>query len=132
MGNFARKLGRTAVGGAGSDKGGGETDAVNQGRRRFRLARQVGGDNRAEHHEEAVTGIKVANILKPLLSSVDITEVFKTKGDLKRWSAKRTIGGLIVSTACYMIVETSEATWPLVTMCLIGVIPLIVSLAKDE
>ena len=79
-----------------------------------------------------MTGINVANILKPLLSSVDITEVFKTKGDLKRWSAKRTIGGLIVSTACYMIVETSEATWPLVTMCLIGVIPLIVSLAKDE
>ena len=33
-----------------------------------------------------------------------ITEIFKTKGDLKRWSAKRTVGGILALTACEEIV----------------------------
>ena len=34
-----------------------------------------------------------------LLKGLDITEAFKTKGDLKRWSAKRTVGGVLALTA---------------------------------
>ncbi len=77
-------------------------------------------------------GPKILDVIKPLMSSMDLTEAFKTKGDLKRWSAKRTIGGVIVSTACYVIVEAGEVTWPLVAMCFVGVLPLMISLAKDE
>jgi hypothetical protein len=62
--------------------------------------------------------------------NLDITEVFKTKGDLKRWSAKRTIGGLIALTACNDIV-TNGISWPAVAMCAISIIPLVVSLLED-
>ena len=46
--------------------------------------------------------------LKPwlrALGALDVTQVFKTKGDLKRWSAKRTIGGAIVAEALWQIHE---------------------------
>jgi hypothetical protein len=62
--------------------------------------------------------------------NLDVTEVFKTKGDLKRWSAKRTIGGLIAVTACNDIV-TNGISWPAVVMCVISIIPLVVSLLED-
>ena len=62
--------------------------------------------------------------------NLDVTEVFKTKGDLKRWSAKRTIGGLIAVTACNDIV-TNGISWPAVVMCAISIIPLVVSLLED-
>ena len=62
--------------------------------------------------------------------NLDVTEVFKTKGDLKRWSAKRTIGGLIAVTACNDIV-TNGISWPAVAMCAISIIPLVVSLLED-
>jgi len=62
--------------------------------------------------------------------NLDVTEVFKTKGDLKRWSAKRTIGGLIAVTACNDIV-TNGISWPAVALCAISIIPLVVSLLED-
>jgi hypothetical protein len=62
--------------------------------------------------------------------NLDVTEVFKTKGDLKRWSAKRTIGGLIALTACNDIM-TNGISWPAVVLCAISIIPLVVSLLED-
>ena len=62
--------------------------------------------------------------------NLDVTEVFKTKGDLKRWSAKRTIGGLIAVTACNDIV-TNGISWPAVVLCAIAIIPLVVSLLEE-
>ena len=62
--------------------------------------------------------------------NLDVTEVFKTKGGLKRWSAKRTIGGLIAITACNDIVANG-ISWPAVVLCAISIIPLVVSLLED-
>ena len=62
--------------------------------------------------------------------NLDVTEVFKTKGDLKRWRAKRTIGGLIAVTACNDIV-TNGISWPAVVLCAISIIPLVVSLLEE-
>jgi hypothetical protein len=66
-----------------------------------------------------------------VLGSVDLTEAFKTKGDLKRWSAKRTIGGLIATTACVDI-TTHGMSWPAVCMCGIAVLPLIASMFEQQ
>lgn len=68
--------------------------------------------------------------LKKFLSGIDVSEAFKTKGDLKRWSAKRTIGGLIAGTACYSITEHGMS-WEAVAMCGIAVVPLCLSLWED-
>ena len=61
-----------------------------------------------------------------LLERFDLTEVFKTKGNLRRWSAKRTIGGLIATTGCYDIV-TNGMSWEAVCMCGIAMLPLCLS-----
>lgn len=61
-----------------------------------------------------------------ILSKLDITEVFKTKGNLRRWSAKRTIGGIIVMTACSTILEQGMG-WEAVVMCGIGIVPISLS-----
>ena len=66
-----------------------------------------------------------------LLGSVDLTEAFKTKGDLKRWSAKRTVGGLIATTACVDI-TAHGMSWPAVCMCGIAVLPLIASMFEQQ
>tara|TARA_R110000782_G_scaffold109134_1_gene198040 strand:+ start:1731 stop:1949 length:219 start_codon:yes stop_codon:yes gene_type:complete len=66
------------------------------------------------------------NPLLILLSKMDITEIFKTKGNLKRWSAKRTIGGVIVLTACSTILDNG-VNWEAVTMCAIGIVPISLS-----
>ena len=34
-----------------------------------------------------------------LLGKLDFTEIFRDKGGLRKWSAKRTIGGVIVTYA---------------------------------
>ena len=60
------------------------------------------------------------------LSALDVTEVFKTKGDLKRWSAKRTIGGMIATTACADITQHG-ISWEAVCLCGIAVVPLVAS-----
>lgn len=69
--------------------------------------------------------------LAALLGKLDLTEVFKTKGDLKRWSAKRTIGGLIAVTACNDIVFNG-ITWPAVALCLVAITPLCLSFMEQE
>tara|TARA_R110000796_G_scaffold12637_1_gene41626 strand:+ start:236 stop:454 length:219 start_codon:yes stop_codon:yes gene_type:complete len=66
------------------------------------------------------------NPLLILLSKMDITEIFKTKGNLKRWSAKRTIGGVIVLTACSNIIDNG-VSWEAVIMCAIGIVPISLS-----
>jgi hypothetical protein len=65
-----------------------------------------------------------------LLAGLDLTEAFKTKGDLRRWSAKRTIGGLIATTACGDIVAHG-ITWPAVALCTVAIVPLCMSVAGD-
>jgi hypothetical protein len=69
--------------------------------------------------------------LTRLLGSFDLTEAFKTKGDLRRWSAKRTVGGLIATTACADIV-THGVTWPAVALCAVAIVPLCISVAHDS
>ena len=65
----------------------------------------------------------ISNLIKEL----DLTQVFKTKGDLRRWSAKRTIGGIIVLTACQTIL-TYGITWQAVALACVGIIPISLSM----
>jgi len=67
--------------------------------------------------------------LLKLVSRFDFTEVFKTKGDLRRWSAKRTVGGVIALTACSDIMANG-ITWPAVALCAVAVTPLCLSFAE--
>jgi len=67
--------------------------------------------------------------LLKLVSRFDLTEVFKTKGDLRRWSAKRTVGGVIALTACSDIMAHG-ITWPAVALCAVAVTPLCLSLSE--
>lgn len=64
------------------------------------------------------------------LERFDVTEAFKTKGDLRRWSAKRTVGGLIASTACYDIVQNGMS-WQAVVLCFISILPLLASFREQ-
>ena len=57
----------------------------------------------------------IASLLARALGALDLTEAFKTKGDLRRWSAKRTVGGVIALTACNDIV-LHGVTWPAVAL----------------
>lgn len=66
-----------------------------------------------------------------MITGLDLTEIFKTKGDHKRWSAKRTIGGTIAITACADIVEHGMS-WPAVVMCAIAIIPISLSFFGPE
>lgn len=66
-----------------------------------------------------------------ILEKFDITEVFKTKGKLKRWSAKRSIGGVIVTAAMNDIVKNGVNEWNVV-LCLIGVLPLCFSFFESN
>jgi len=68
----------------------------------------------------------VNNELLKLLSNFDLSQIFKTKGDLRRWSAKRSLGGLICITACIYITE-NELTWQGVALAFVGVLPLCLS-----
>lgn len=70
-------------------------------------------------------------IITELLESIDLTQAFKTKGKLRRWSAKRTIGGIIATTACVDI-TTHGISWPAVCLCAIAVLPLIASMFERE
>ena len=70
----------------------------------------------------------MANNIKNILKSIDITSIFKDKkfGDLKRWSAKRTIGGAIVIYALNTMGES--ISWQGVVLCAIGILPLCLSM----
>lgn len=63
-----------------------------------------------------------------ILGGLDLTEVLKetTDGELKKWSAKRTIGAAVVATACAEI-SAGGITWEAVALCFVGVLPLTIS-----
>ena len=66
-----------------------------------------------------------------ILSKVDLTEIFKTKGDMKRWSAKRTIGGVIVTEAIWQI-HTHGLSWQGIVLAAIGVMPICLSFFETD
>ena len=121
------KLGRAAARLASLRKNRGASDPDAKGRPGLRTPGQAAGELRAEP-EEVKPGLDFLSLFGKL--NLDVTEVFKTKGDLKRWSAKRTIGGLIAVTACNDIV-TNGISWPAVVLCAISIIPLVVSLLEE-
>ena len=70
----------------------------------------------------------MAELMNNLLKFIDITSIFKDKkfGDLKRWSAKRTIGGAIV---LYSLNTMGESiSYEGVILCAIGILPLCLSM----
>jgi hypothetical protein len=66
-----------------------------------------------------------------LIKGLDVTEAFKTKGDLRRWSAKRTVGGLIATTACGDVIAHG-ISWPAVAMCAVAIVPLCLSFLETD
>jgi hypothetical protein len=70
-------------------------------------------------------------VVLDLLSKFDLTEIFKTKGKLKRWSAKRSVGGVIVSIAVANIQQEGLNTMNLV-LCGIGILPLCLSFFERD
>tara|TARA_B100001250_G_C19630838_1_gene713677 strand:- start:206 stop:460 length:255 start_codon:yes stop_codon:yes gene_type:complete len=70
--------------------------------------------------------------ISKILSNFDITSIFKDKrfGDLKRWSAKRTIGGVIVAYALSSM--NGVITYEGLIMIGIGVLPLCLSMFEGR
>jgi hypothetical protein len=66
-----------------------------------------------------------------VISAIDITQVFKTKGNLRRWSAKRTIGGMVVMEALWQIHEYG-LSWEGIVLAGVGVTPLCLSFFEKE
>lgn len=66
-----------------------------------------------------------------ILKNLDVTEMFKTKGDLKRWSAKRTIGGAIVTEALWQI-HTHGLSWEGIVLAGVGIAPLCLSFFEGK
>ena len=64
--------------------------------------------------------------LLEILKKFDLTEIFKTKGKLKRWSAKRSLGGVIVTTAVAEIAKNGMGAEAII-LAAIGVLPLCLS-----
>jgi len=60
-----------------------------------------------------------------LLSKLDLTEIFRDKGKLRKWSAKRTIGGVIVTYALASM--DGEIEWNGVALCIVGILPICLS-----
>ena len=73
-------------------------------------------------------GVALIIKMKDILKGLDLTTIFKEKklGDLKRWSAKRTIGGTIVLYSINAM--NSVITWEGVVLCGIGILPLCLSM----
>ena len=65
------------------------------------------------------------NKVLALLSKFDLTEIFRDKGGLRKWSAKRTIGGLIVTYALTSM--DGDIEWNGVVLCVVGIVPLCLS-----
>jgi len=59
------------------------------------------------------------------LAKLDVTEIFRDKGNLRKWSAKRTVGGLIVTYALASM--DGEIEWSGVVLCVVGIVPLCLS-----
>ena len=66
-----------------------------------------------------------------LIAGLNVTEIFKTKGNLRRWSAKRTIGGAIVFEALYQIHENG-LSWEGIVLAGVGITPLCLSFFERE
>ena len=66
-----------------------------------------------------------------VISAIDITQVFKTKGDIRRWSAKRTIGGAVVLEALWQIHEFG-LSWQGIVLAGVGVTPLCLSFFEKD
>ena len=60
-----------------------------------------------------------------LLSKLDLTTIFREKGQLRKWSAKRTIGVVIVTYALTSM--NGEIEWDGVVLCVVGIVPLCLS-----
>ena len=73
---------------------------------------------------------KEINPFLVLLNRFDITQLLKGKGNLRRWSSKRTIGGLVVSYALYAM-DGSIEPWG-VLLCFVGVLPLCLSFLEKD
>jgi hypothetical protein len=73
----------------------------------------------------------VVNPWLALISRLDVTEIFKTKGDLRRWSAKRTIGGAIVFEALWQVHEFG-LSWEGIVLCGVGIAPLCLSFFEKQ
>ena len=70
------------------------------------------------------------NPIKFIVAKFDLTELFKGKGDLRRWSAKRTVGGVIVMYS--LTAMEGEITLYGMLLCLIGVLPLCLSFLEKD
>lgn len=70
--------------------------------------------------------------MNKILKGLDITTIFKDKkfGDLKRWSAKRTIGSVIVTYS--ITAMNGSISWEGVVLCFIGVLPLCLSMFENR
>jgi len=69
-------------------------------------------------------------LINNLLKGLDLTQIFKDKGDLKKWSAKRTIGGVIVT---YALASMGDEIEPLgVLLCFIGILPICLSFFEEK
>jgi hypothetical protein len=68
------------------------------------------------------------NKVMSLLQSLDFTAMFKDKkfGDGRRWSVKRTVGGVIVTYA--LTAMDGDITWEGVVLCALGILPLCLSM----
>ena len=65
-------------------------------------------------------------VLLDLLSKFDLTEIFKTKGKLKRWSIKRTTTGAVITMALNDVAINGITNQNL-GLCFIGLLPLLLS-----
>tara|TARA_R110000782_G_scaffold192435_1_gene282100 strand:+ start:3289 stop:3507 length:219 start_codon:yes stop_codon:yes gene_type:complete len=68
--------------------------------------------------------------LLEILKSFDLTQLFKGKGDLRRWSSKRTVGGLIVVYALTSM--EGEITTNGIIFCCVGILPLCLSFLEKD
>jgi len=70
------------------------------------------------------------NQLLKVLGNLDLTQIFKEKGELRKWSAKRTIGGVIVT---YALTAMGGDITPLgVLLCIVGIVPLCLSFFEEK
>tara|TARA_R100000664_G_C2758478_1_gene147382 strand:+ start:172 stop:390 length:219 start_codon:yes stop_codon:yes gene_type:complete len=65
-----------------------------------------------------------------ILQKFDLTEIFKTKGKLKRWSAKRSVGGVLVMAAINDMSSNGVNVFNLILAGL-GVLPLCLSFFEN-
>lgn len=65
-----------------------------------------------------------------LLSTFDLTQLFKGKGNLRRWSAKRTIGGVVVTYSLASM--NGDITTNGLILCAIGILPICLSFLEKD